>query len=483
MTPHRIHQLCSQDAAAPAVIDDDRTISRAQLEREMDCMTAALQDLGVTVGTRVAICCEHGYVHWLLLLACEQLGATSDAVLDPRREDWPTLHMRADLFLATFTPPPVACRHHLIAQPWLDHLLGRLDLPRVPPLPDAPQRPVRVARTAATTGTSQRLLLTRADFSRRVRDWVRVLGLDGSSRFLLTFQPSASTAGCQAAACMEVGAVLVFPPPAQAWRAIARHGVTHTACLPGMLGQWLAELPVNFERPASLRVLCTGAPVSPALRELALARLATSLDDVYASNEAGILATGAGLAAGGSATLLPGVQAQVVDEHDAPVPTGQTGRIRVRTPCMAHAYLDAPAASAAHFRDGWFYPGDVGSLKGEQLRLSGRESEVMNLGGLKVSPEEIEARLYVPGVPAHELAVCSMPDALGLEEVWVALCGAAAAQQPQVIDSLTRVCRDYPWVSFRVIQLPAVNPQAPAPLPREKLRGLIAAQRERQTPA
>jgi acyl-CoA synthetase (AMP-forming)/AMP-acid ligase II len=353
-----------------------------------------------------------------------------------------------------------------------------LDLPALPVLASDPGAPARVARTSGTTGTSLRLLLSRADVAQRVRNWAQLLDLDSQSRYLLTLQPSAATACYQAAACMQAGAVLVFAPAARAWQSLARHGITHTACLPGMLAQWLAELPPGFARPAALRLLCGGAAVSPALRGQALARLATSFEDVYASNEAGLIATGQSASGDAAGRLWPGVQVQVVDGQHNELPAGHTGRIRVRAPGMAQGYLDAPQADAAHFHQGWFYPGDVGVMpRPGQLRVTGRESEVMNLGGLKVSPEEIEARLSLPGVPAHELAVCALPGEAGIDEVWVALCGEAARQQDQVVQALAQLCNDYAWVTFRVVQLPSVNPQAPGKLSRRALRESIAALR------
>ncbi|MGE0332078.1 MAG: class I adenylate-forming enzyme family protein [Ramlibacter sp.] len=475
-TPDTIDHLAQQNPDALAVIDEDRLISRAQLRRELDCMAAALHDPGVVEGSRVALACEHGYVHWLLVLACERLGAVSDAVLDPRREDWATLHQRAGLLLSTFRPPPMACGHQLIDQGWLDQLLGRLDLPALPALAHNPDAPARVARTSGTTGASLRLLLSRADVAQRVRNWARLLDLDSRSRYLLTLQPAAATACYQAAACVQAGAVLVFAPGARAWQSLARHGVTHATCLPGMLAQWLFELPSGFARPAELRLLCGGAAVSPALRGQALARLATSVEDFYASNEAGLIATGQSAAEDAAGTLWPGVQVQVVDGQHNELPAGHTGRIRVRAPGMAQSYLDAPHANAAHFYQGWFYPGDVGVMpRPGQLRVTGRESEVMNLGGLKVSPEEIEARLSLPGVPAHELAVCALPGEAGIDEVWVALCGEAARQQDQVVQALAQLCNDYAWVTFRVVRVPAVNPRAPGKLSRRALRDMIAA--------
>ena len=46
------------------------------------------------------------------------------------------------------------------------------------------------------------------------------------------------------------------------------------------------------------------------------------------------------------------------------------------------------------FRDGWFYPGDLGSLAPDGLlRIAGRADEVINLGGEKISPETLEEQV------------------------------------------------------------------------------------------
>ncbi len=52
----------------------------------------------------------------------------------------------------------------------------------------------------------------------------------------------------------------------------------------------------------------------------------------------------------------------MVDEADRPLPPGATGRVRVRTEEMVQGYLDDEGLTAAFFRDGWFYPGDLGAL-------------------------------------------------------------------------------------------------------------------------
>jgi acyl-coenzyme A synthetase/AMP-(fatty) acid ligase len=67
---------------------------------------------------------------------------------------------------------------------------------------------------------------------------------------------------------------------------------------------------------------------------------------------------------------------------------------------MLDGYFGDPAATARHFRDGCFYPGDLGSFTAAgSLCLAGRTDDVMNLNGIKIYPSEIERVLEdEPGV-------------------------------------------------------------------------------------
>lgn len=98
--------------------------------------------------------------------------------------------------------------------------------------------------------------------------------------------------------------------------------------------------------------------------------------------------------------VAPGAVVEIVDEHDQPVPAGVPGRIRHRSPGMATGYLGDPASSARAFRDGWFYPGDLGMFRPDGgLTLTGRESETINAGGVKLDPGRLDdAALRHPGV-------------------------------------------------------------------------------------
>ena len=85
--------------------------------------------------------------------------------------------------------------------------------------------------------------------------------------------------------------------------------------------------------------------------------------------------------------ILPGSQVEIVDEDDRILPDGEVGSVRYRHPSMAHEYLGNPEATAKSFRNGWFYPGDLGFIRPDKgLTLAGREVEVLNAGGVKVNP-------------------------------------------------------------------------------------------------
>jgi long-chain acyl-CoA synthetase len=89
--------------------------------------------------------------------------------------------------------------------------------------------------------------------------------------------------------------------------------------------------------------------------------------------------------------VVPGSQVEIVDEDDRVLPDGENGRVRVKSPGMVHGYLGNAEATERAFREGWFYPGDLGFIRADRgLTLTGRESELLNAGGVKIDPTRID---------------------------------------------------------------------------------------------
>lgn len=81
----------------------------------------------------------------------------------------------------------------------------------------------------------------------------------------------------------------------------------------------------------------------------------------------------------------------IMDENGIEVSAGKLGEIAVRGPTVTRGYESCSEGDVALFRNGWFYTGDLGWLDAEgYLFLAGRLKEVINRGGEKVSPSEID---------------------------------------------------------------------------------------------
>jgi acyl-coenzyme A synthetase/AMP-(fatty) acid ligase len=132
---------------------------------------------------------------------------------------------------------------------------------------------------------------------------------------------------------------------------------------------------------------------------------------------------------------VPWIELEIVDACDNIVAAGEIGEVRVRSECMAHEYYQDPAATARHFRDGWFYPRDLASrTPGGALRLHGRSDDMINLHGIKIFPAQIERALEAhPAVRAA--AAFAQPSAThgDIPVVAVELHDAAAATEEELM--------------------------------------------------
>lgn len=177
--------------------------------------------------------------------------------------------------------------------------------------------------------------------------------------------------------------------------------------------------------PTSLKtVIASGSKIPRSLMLDARARLCPNVNVMYGSTEAGPITFGTGAALdihdGSAGYVLPWVEVQTVDTADQPVPSGTEGIVRIKSSEQSY-YIDPTPETEAMFRDGWFYPGDVAILHEDGLlAITGRVGEVINRGGVIVSPDMVEEVLRtIPGI--EDVAVFGAPDHQGVEEIWAAV--------------------------------------------------------------
>jgi acyl-CoA synthetase (AMP-forming)/AMP-acid ligase II len=112
-----------------------------------------------------------------------------------------------------------------------------------------------------------------------------------------------------------------------------------------------------------------------------------------------------------------GVRIGIMDEAGSLLPTGERGEVVIQGPNVVSGYENYPEANAKSFTKGWFRTGDQGFLDEDgYLRLTGRLKELINRGGEKIGPREIDDVLLTH--PAVAEAVCfGVPHAAWGEEV------------------------------------------------------------------
>jgi acyl-coenzyme A synthetase/AMP-(fatty) acid ligase len=117
--------------------------------------------------------------------------------------------------------------------------------------------------------------------------------------------------------------------------------------------------------------------------------------------------------------VVPTARVEIVGENDVPIPTGETGAVRLQSDYQATRYWP-PTTSPTAFRDGWFYPGDSGFLDTDgTLVITGRTDELINASGLKINPAWVESHIGVyRGV--SDFACFALPSDDGTSELALA---------------------------------------------------------------
>ena len=214
-----------------------------------------------------------------------------------------------------------------------------------------------------------------------------------------------------------VGATALIPAagtPATALPAlIAQHGATIFAAAPGVYRQLLNQRTLP-PMPDLRHGLSAGEKIPPALTARWRAATGTAVYEAYGMSECSTFIS--------SAPAFP-AEAHVLGrpqngrriallDADGPVPIGAEGTIAVHRsdPGLMLEYLDAPQETAAKMQGDWFLTGDQGSMDSDhQITYLGRNDDMMNAGGFRVSPVEVESCLArfdgITAVAAAEVEV------------------------------------------------------------------------------
>jgi long-chain acyl-CoA synthetase len=457
-----------------AIVTTDGAIDYRTLDAMVDALCHRLAASGLRPGDLAGVSLPDDTRHIATLLALTRLGA----VVLPLDRRW-TREERlgvAARFGATAVLTdeadapdgwlPVPQSWPGAADPFIGPELG-LDAPMV------------LSLSSGTTGAPKGPRLShRQLISRFMVYWIQI-GLGANDRFA-TATPLFFGGGRAFTLAMIYagGTVCLFPPPFEpaALKAfVAATRVTAMFLVPTQLRRLLTEPVSSPAFPALRALISSGSALFASEASAVRQALSPNLFQYYASTEAGgvTLLTPDDYAAHPGSVGRPcfGVQVEVVDEADRPLPPGTLGRLRYRSPASPTDYHVGEGGGA--FRDGWFYPGDLASFDEDgYLTLRGRAKDMIIRGGVNIYPADIEQVLLdLPDVV--EAAVTAIPSPEFGEEVGAFI----VTRAPVTADAIRAACAArlarYK-VPREIIFLPALPKNSAGKIVKSALPALLA---------
>jgi acyl-coenzyme A synthetase/AMP-(fatty) acid ligase len=380
---------------APAVFCPQGIIRFRDLLIHIDTMIAELESHGITGSEPVALIFPRCYVHLLLIIALDRMNVASVSLLAPNSKiPWTG---KNPIVVFSNKKPELDIPHRWIDIPEKWTLRGRTDAPKR--RLNTPDALVRIILSSGSTGSPKPIAIRRSALAVRIAEHIRDLGLTHSSRVMSMHQLSGGPGYWTSLATLAAGGMLILLKQLQDCVQNAEIlKATHLSCSPFILANWI-EQSKKFGPLNSLQILETAGSHLP----LQVARQAhnvvsPSIYTLYGATEVGRIAfTKAASIAniqGAVGYVSPWCTVEVVDDLDTPLELGREGIVRVRTTGIVDSYYEAPEMTAKHLRDGWFYPGDIGVLNEDGLlKITSRTDDVVNLGGIKVSPLGAEEAL------------------------------------------------------------------------------------------
>jgi fatty-acyl-CoA synthase len=395
----------------PAIIDDDGALSFAEVDERTTRLAHGLLDRRVAAGSKVAVLCRNhrGFIE--TMVACAKIGAhavllntgLSAAQLATVLREQEVALVVAD---TEFDLPPDVPR---LADTELSEVIAASP---TTPLPRRPPRGRLIVLTSGTTGTPKGARRPEpAGLSPAAALLSRIPLREGDA--IAVPAPLFHTWGLAAFQIgLVLGATLVLRrkfDPTQVLADVRDRGCGALFIVPVML-QRILEL-TDRDVP-SLRVIASsGSALPPPVAKRCLREFGPVLYNLYGSTEVSwvSIATPDELARRPETVGQPprGTRLAILDEHGAPVPPGETGRIFVANEMLFEGYTNGMGKEV---RDGLMSTGDVGYRDDTGLLfVAGRDDEMIVSGGENVYPAEVEALLA--GLPeVREVAVVGVPD-------------------------------------------------------------------------
>ena len=401
----------------PALLQDERRLSYAELDTLMNRVAAALQRDGVHPGDSLAICAYNSIEYAVVFLGALRAGVAV-APLAPSASAESLLTMLADaaprlLFIdaqaAQHLEPVEArlpCPTLRLDQTAANELYSWLSDAAPEPVTIQPEWAFNIIYSSGTTGEPKGIVQSHAMRWAHVRRSA-AYGYGDNATTLISTPLYSNTTLVAFLPTLALGSSVILMSKFDAGeylRLAQQHAVTHTMLVPVQYQRLMAREDFEQYDLSHFRYkMCTSAPFGAALKADVLGRWPGGLIDTYGMTEGG----GTCILAGHDypdklhtvGRPADGHDIRVIDDDGRELPVGSIGEIVGHSPAMMTGYLNKPEKTA---EAEWFDPsgkrfirtGDVGRFDADGfLTLLDRKKDMIISGGFNLYPSDLEAIL------------------------------------------------------------------------------------------
>lgn len=436
----RLHGRLRPDKTA--IVDGDRRIDYRSLDRRIDGFANAMHDRGIRRGDFVGVASGDDWEHLVALFGLTRIGA----VIVPMDHRWNDEEMMsvAEAFSAkiVITRRDRAGARENWVKPddrWFDEDARAFKDPEL-----GPDSRLILSLSSGTTGRPKGPCATHRQFENRFMAYWLNLGFNAYDRFVsATPLYFGGGRGFTWANLFSGATVELFPPPFTP-AALVEHvracKATSLFLVPTLIRRILSLDLKELAFPTVRCLISSGSALFPEERKAIREKLTPNLYEMYSSTEGGAVSV---LGPEDVETHPDSVgrpcfrvEVEVVDGDDRPLPRGETGLMRYRSPALPHEFFGEQEGGFG-FRNGWLYPGDMATIAEDGfLRLRGRAKDMIIRGGVNIYPGDIEQCL----LRNDKVAEASV---IGMEagEIGEELVAFVVSAQPVDSDELAAWCK------------------------------------------
>jgi len=490
-----IFDHAAQQPDAPALIEGPTALSYRSVAALVARASVFLQGLGIGERMRIGIALGNSIDHVILYFALMRIGAVPAEL--PVEDSGEKLvataqryNMRAIFTEAHVALPPGVAQHRLMPH-WREQLAALSGDHRSLLGPDELHT---ITLTTGSTGVPGGIMTTHRQFWRRFESQRAIFGAHR------LYEPPGGTLVLTASirygaffrfllGQILVGGVTIIPPdfakPIELVRTLAAYDDVVGFVTANMCRLFIAAAPDGALLFPRVRMLVAGGlPLYPDEKRAMIRRVTPHFYEGYGTSGIAVISSlaPAEIPAKAESVGRPvaGVVVDIVDDRDQPLPVGSYGNIRCRSELVSLGRCgDDQRDSAEQFRDGWYYPGDIGALDAEgYLHLRGRVAEIIRSGATEVFGPDVTAAIAAHPAVA-DAAVVGIPSPTRGEEVVAFVVKRGTLEH----EELVRHCRAVltpPQRPERIYYIDALPRIAGGKLDRAQLQSLALSQAMRR---